>query len=448
MSTADVSHLSALQAEEAAANTLFKKIAWRLMPFLTIGYLISQIDRMNISFAKIQMLDELKFSETIYGLGAGIFFIGYCAFEVPSNLIIKRVGARLWLGGIMIVWGITSAATMFTTTPMSFYVVRFLLGVAEAGFFPGVLYYMTFWFTSRQRGRMTAILMTSIAVSGFIVGPVSGAILHGGDGVLGLKGWQWIFLIEGLPAIVLGVVWCLRLESRPEEARWMTAEERGLVISQLRNDTLAAAHGGQGAAVSSVVKSLPVWGLSLIYLCYGMAFFGVVFWLPTIIKGTGINDPLTIGLLTAIPWGVAVVGMISVAAYTDKKQNSRQVLIALALLSAAGFSLTLISHSTALSLLAMTIAMFGMMASFPVFWNFPTRLFGGVAAGVTIAIIISVGNFAGLLSPYVVGWSKDTFGTLDVAMYVFVGSMLMAIPLLIALPRRLDPVKGGSPPTK
>ncbi len=441
MSTSDVSHLSAIPAEDADADTLFKKIAWRLMPFLTMGYLISQIDRMNISFAKIQMLDELKFSETIYGLGAGIFFIGYCAFEVPSNLIIKRIGARLWLGSIMIVWGITSAATMFVTTPMSFYVIRFLLGVAEAGFFPGVLYYMTFWFTSRQRGRMTAILMTSIAVSGLIVGPVSGAILRGANGVLGLGGWQWLFLIEGFPAVILGVVWCLLMESRPEDARWLKAEEKAMVAHQLREDALAAPHGGEGATVSSVVKSLPVWGLSLIYTCYGMAFFGIVFWLPTIIKGTGVDDPLTIGLLTAIPWGVSVVGMITVAAYTDKKQNSRQVLIALALLSAAGFSLALMANSTAVALLAMTIAMFGVMASMPVFWNFPTRLFSGVAAGVTIAIIISVGNFSGLISPYVVGWSKDTFGTLDIALYLFAGSMLMAVPLLVALPRRLDPPK-------
>ena len=294
MSTSDVGHLSAIPAEEAAAETLFKKIAWRLMPFLTMGYLISQIDRMNISFAKIQMLGELKFSETIYGLGAGIFFIGYCAFEVPSNLIIKRVGARLWLGSIMIIWGITSAATMFVTTPTSFYVIRFLLGVAEAGFFPGVLYYMTFWFTSHQRGRMTAILMTSIAVSGLIVGPVSGAILRGANGAFGLGGWQWLFLIEGFPAILLGVTWCLLLDSRPEDARWLTADEKSMVAHQLREDALAAPHGGESATVSSVVKSMPVWGLSLIYTCYGMAFFGIVFWLPTIIKGTGVDDPLTV----------------------------------------------------------------------------------------------------------------------------------------------------------
>ena len=443
MSIADVSRPPAIPAEDIAAETLFKKIAWRLMPFLSIGFLIAQIDRVNVSFAKIEMLDDLKFSETTYGLGAGIFFVGYCIFEVPANLILRRVGARLWLGGIMFVWGLVSAATLFITTPMSFYAIRFLLGVAEAGFFPGSLYFMTFWFTSRQRGRMTAILMTAIAVSGLIVGPVSGAVLHGLGGVFGLKGWQWIFLIEAIPALVLGVVWWRSLPSTPEEARWLTVEEKSQVTRRLHQDGLSAPHGGQSAAMSAVLTSLPVWGLALIYTCFGVAFYGTVFWLPTIVKGTGINDPLTIGLLTAIPWGVSVVGMVTVAAYTDKKQNSRRVLIFLSLLSAAGFSLLLASHDTAVSLLALTIAMFGIMAALPVFWNFPTRLFGGGAAAVTIAVITSLGNFAGFFSPYIVGWAKDTFGTLDFAMYVFIGSMLLAIPLLLALPRRVDPPKAG-----
>lgn len=443
MSIADVSHPSATPAEDAAADTLFKKIAWRLMPFLSIGFLIAQIDRVNVSFAKIEMVDDLKFTETTYGLGAGIFFVGYCMFEVPANLILRRVGARLWLGGIMFVWGLMSAATLFVTTPLSFYVIRFMLGVAEAGFFPGSLYYMTFWFTSRQRGRMTAILMTSIAVSGFLVGPVSGAVMHGLGGVLGLKGWQWIFVIEAVPALVLGVVWLLSLASTPKDAHWLTAAEKRQLTGQLHHDALSAPHGGQSAAISTVLTSLPVWGLALIYTCFGVAFYGTVFWLPTIIKGTGINDPLTIGLLTAIPWGVSVIGMVTIAAYADRKQNSRKVLIFLSLMSSAGFGLLLASHSTAVSLLALTIAMVGIMAALPVFWNFPTRLFGGGAAAVSIAVITSLGNFAGFFSPYIVGWAKDTFGTLDFAMYVFIAAMLLAIPLLLALPKRVDPPKAG-----
>ena len=348
----------------------------------------------------------------------------------------------------MFVWGVASAATLLITGPMSYYGMRFLLGVAEAGFFPGVLYYMTFWFTSRQRGRVTASLMASIALSGFIVGPVSGAILRGLDCFHGLRGWQWIFALEGVPAMAMGVLCWLYLDSEPAEARWLTPSEKDLIARQLRDENEKVENGqgengrarqaSESAALKAVLTSLPVWGLCSIYACYGAAFFGVVFWLPTIIKATGVDDPFAIGLLTAIPWGTSVVGMIAIAAYVDRKQNSRKVLMVLSVMSAAGFLLTLVAGSTAVSLLALTIAMLGIMAALPIFWNLPTRLFSGVAAAATIALITSLGNLSGLFAPYIVGWSKDTFGNMNIATYMFIASMLLAVPLLIALPQRVD----------
>ena len=437
MSSIDVNGPSAVPAD-TAIDPLFRKIAWRLMPFLSVCYLIAQIDRTNISFAKIEMLTDLNFSDTIYGLGAGIFFLGYCLFEVPANMILKRIGARMWLAILMFVWGLVSTATMFITTPASFYAMRFVLGVAEAGFFPGTIYYMTFWFTPRQRGRMTALFMASIALSGFIVGPISGAILHGLGGVAGLKGWQWIFALEGVPAMLLGILCWFYLDSGPEESSWLTHHEKALIARVLQKE-YSAPQSDKDGVLKTVLLSPAAWGLSFIYACYGVAFYGVVFWLPTIVKATGVNDPLMIGLLTAIPWGVSVVVMLVLASYADRKQNSRKVLVALSVVSAAGFALTLAANSTAISLLGLTIAMAGNMASLPILWNLPTRLFQGYAAGVVIALIASIGNFPGFFAPYLVGWARDHFGSMDVATYMFIGAMLLAWPLLRALPQRVDP---------
>lgn len=428
---------------EDTSDPLFRKIAWRLMPFLTVCYLIAQIDRINISFAKLEMQGDLGLSDTVYGLGAGIFYLGYCAFEVPANMILKRIGARAWLAILMVVWGLVSTATLFITTPASFYVMRFLLGVAEAGFFPGTIYYMTFWFTSRQRGRVTAVLMAAIAVSGVIVGPVSGAILSGMGGVSDLKGWQWIFILEGAPAVLLGVLCWFWLDPTPEEAPWLTREEKALIATNLQKDRGALPETGDKGAVKAALLAPAAWGCALIYACYGIAFYGVVFWLPTIVKATGVDDPLVLGFLTAIPWAASVVVMIVLAAYADKKQNSRKVLTALTVITSLGFALMLVANTTAVSLLALTIAMAGIMASLPVFWNLPTRLFHGYTAGISIALITTIGNFPGFFAPYLVGWVRDHFGSMDVAMYMFMAAMLMAWPLLSALPRRVDGARQG-----
>lgn len=418
----------------AADRKLFRKIAWRLMPFLFVCYLFAQVDRMNIAFAKLEMLDDLGFSEAIYGLGAGVFFVGYVLFEVPSNLLLRRYGAHRWIARIMVSWGLVSACMMFVQTPTQFYILRFLLGVAEAGFFPGVIFYLTDWFTREHRGKMTAIFMTAIAVAGVVVGPVSGAVLHHFRDLHGIAGWQWLFLIEGVPSVLLGIATLYCLPASPARARWLTPAETQRLAA------LIAAERRQvdDAPVRHTLRGARVWLLSAIYACYGMSFFGFVFWLPTIIKSSGVDDPLSIGLLSAIPWAVAIIAMCGVGAYVDRRQNTRPVLMALSLVAAAGWAASpWVADSTAWSMAVLSVSMFGLMASLPVFWNLPTASYQGASAAVAIALITSIGNAPGLISPYIVGWIRTLTARMDIAMYLFAYASLLAVVLLACVgPRR------------
>lgn len=410
-----------------ASRALFGKIAWRLMPLLFVCYLIAQVDRMNVAFAKLQMLDQLGFSETVYGLGAGIFFIGYVLFEVPSNVLLRKYGAHRWIARIMISWGIVSACMMFVHTPMQFYIMRFLLGVAEAGFFPGVIFYLTSWFTREYRTKMTAIFMTAIAIAGVVVGPVSGAILHSMTGLSGIQGWQWLFLIEGVPSVLLGFATLFYLPPSPERSSWLSAAEKQHLSALIAGDRSTTSEVSAGR----VLLSARVWILSGIYGCYGMSFFGFVFWLPTIIKSSGVKDPLSIGLLSAIPWAVATVAMFFVAAHVDRRQNTRGTLMLLSLLATLGWAASpFVVNSVALSMAVLSLAMFGLMASLPVFWNLPTASYQGTAAAVAIAFITSLGNVPGFFSPYIVGWIKTLTNRLDGAMYMFAAVSLLAVVLL------------------
>ncbi|MEW9586200.1 MFS transporter [Paraburkholderia sp. DGU8] len=420
-----------------ASRTLFSKIAWRLMPLLFICYLIAQVDRMNVAFAKLQMLDQLGFSETVYGLGAGIFFIGYVLFEVPSNILLRKYGANRWIARIMVSWGVVSAGMMFVHTPMQFYVMRFLLGVAEAGFFPGVIFYLTNWFTREYRTKMTAIFMTAIAVAGVVVGPVSGAILHSMTSLNGIAGWQWLFLIEGVPSVLLGMATLLYLPPSPALATWLSTGEKQHLSALIANDRTGTTDEPPGR----VLLSARVWILSGIYGCYGMSFFGFVFWLPTIIKSSGVKDPLSIGLLSAIPWAGAMVAMCFVAAHVDRRQNTRGTLMVLSLLAAISWTVSpFVVDSVALSIAVLTLAMFGLMASLPVFWNLPTSSYQGSAAAVAIAFITSLGNVPGFFSPYIVGWIKTLTNRLDGAMYMFAAVSLLAVVLLALVSDEPQPV--------
>lgn len=420
--------------EEAphADNELFAKVAWRMVPLLFVCYVIAQVDRMNVGFAKLTMLQDLGFSEVVYGLGAGTFFIGYVLCEVPSNLALRRFGAPAWLGRIMITWGLLSAGMAFINSPASFYMVRFLIGMAEAGFFPGVIYYLTLWFPSSRRIRITAMFMSAIAVAGVVVGPVSGIILERLHDFGGLRGWQWLFIIEGAPAILLGLYVMRRLDPAPQNARWLTEAEKQRITTLMADDI-------QGAS-ASLVQALTnprVLTLSLIYGCYGVSFFGFVFWLPTIIHSAGVYSPLLIGLLSMIPWLAGAITMLALASWVRHEHNVRSLLIVLGLVAALGWALSpLALSSLPLAMLACSVALAGTMGSLPIFWNLPTGMFAGAAAAGAIALISALGNIPGFVSPYLVGWIKTTTGSFSIPMYVFAGCMMLASLLVSLLARR------------
>ena len=432
---------SSFAASTTLEESTYRKVAWRLIPFLLICYIVAYLDRVNVGFAKLQMLGDLKFSDTIYGLGAGIFFIGYFIFEIPSNVILHRVGARVWIARIMISWGVLSALMMFVTTPTMFYVVRFLLGAAEAGFFPGIILYLTYWYPAQRRGRMTAMFMTAVAISGVIGGPLSGWVLRDFNGMNGWAGWQWMFLIEGIPSILIGIVVLFYLDDRIAHAKWLSTEEKALLE---RNIALDNAHKAD-ASIGAILKKGRVWHLSLIYFCFVMGLYGVSFWLPTIVKQTGVSDALTIGLLTAIPWAFAIVAMVLVARSADRRDERRWHIAIPGLLGAGGLVLTVLwRNDTALAMAALTLATMGIMATLPLFWSMPTAILAGAGAAAGIALINSLGNLAGFAAPYAVGALKDLTTSTNSGIYLLATSLVFGAILTLAVPVHLVRTAGAS----
>jgi D-galactonate transporter len=428
--------LSIPVGSEAAISeqATYRKVAWRLTPLLLLCYVIAYLDRVNVGFAKLQMAADLQLSDAVYGFGAGVFFLGYFLFEVPSNLILHRVGARVWISRIMITWGIVSMLTMFVSTPGMFFVMRFLLGVAEAGFFPGVILYLTYWYPASRRGTTTAWLVTAVALSGLIGGPLSGWLLKTLDGVNQLHGWQWLFLVEGAPAVFVGLLVLAKLEDRVETARWLSDDEKALLLRNLHADAETKTH----QSVRALFANPRVWLISLIHFMFVMGLYGVGFWLPTLIKNTGVADPLTIGLLSAIPFGAAVITMLAAAKHADHRRERRWHVAIAALFGALGLVLAVVwaSH-TALAMCALTLATAGIITTLPLFWCLPTAFLGGAAAAAGIAFINAIGNLAGFLGPYAVGWLKETTHSSAAAMYLLAACMAFGALLALTLPARL-----------
>ncbi|WP_186426345.1 MFS transporter [Cupriavidus metallidurans] len=415
-------------------DATYRKVSWRLVPFLLLCYVVAYLDRVNVGFAKLQMLNDLQFSETIYGLGAGIFFIGYFIFEVPSNVILHKVGARIWIARIMITWGLISAAMMFVTTPMMFYVLRFLLGVAEAGFFPGIILYLTYWYPASRRGRTTTYFMTAIALSGVIGGPLSGWLMQSFDGHNGWSGWQWMFLVEGIPSILVGLWVLAYLDDRITHAKWLTDDEKALLQRNIASED----QHKEDPPVVQVLSSPRVWLMSAIYFSFVMGLYGVSFWLPTIIKQTGVKGALDVGLLTAIPYGCAVIGMILFARSADRRGERRWHIAIPALAGAVGLVLSVQWHSdTTMAMVALTIATIGILTTLPLFWSLPTSFLAGTGAAAGIALINSLGNLAGFLSPYAVGWLKDMTQSTDSGMYLLAVCMVVGAALTLSVPARM-----------
>lgn len=414
-------------------DALYARVSWRLMPFLFLCYVVAYLDRVNVGFAKLQMQADLGFSDTVYGLGAGIFFLGYFLCEVPSNLLMTRTGARVWIARIMITWGLISAALMLATSAASFYLLRFLLGVAEAGFFPGIILYLTYWYPAHRRARMVALFMSGVAVAGVLGGPLSGWIMHACAGLYGLKGWQWLFVLEGLPSVLAGL-WTLHyLDDGIRAAAWLSEDDKRALEQAIAVD----GQDQQQLALGQVFTNAKLWLLALVYFMFVMGLYGVSFWLPQLVKNTGVKDVLDVGLLTAIPYGVAALAMVLVARHSDRTGERRWHAAGAALAGAAGLLLSVqYSDHTALALAALTLATAGILSTFPLFWSLPTAMLGGTAAAAGIALVNSVGNLAGFASPYLIGAIKDATHSTAAGMYLLAASLVTGAALVLAGVRR------------
>ncbi len=428
-------------AEESLEAAAYRKVTRRLIPFLFICYICAMLDRVNVGFAKLQMSSDLGFSETVFGFGAGIFFIGYFFFEIPSNMLLQKFGARIWIARIMLMWALISMCTSLVTSAPWFYAVRFLLGVAEAGFFPGIILYLTYWYTQKHRVRMVAAFMTANPLSNVVGGPVSGWIMETSAGKHGLAGWQWLFILEGLPSLVVGICVLVLLSNGPRAARWLSPEEKEIILRRLAEEQKEKEETrGHGRTLGEAFRSGKVWALSAVYFGAVMGVYGMAFWLPQIVKDMGVRSTSTIGLITAIPWAVAAVGMVLFGRHSDKTQERKGHVALAALTGAIGFALAaMVGGSAIASLAALSLAVLGVMCVLSTFWSLPTALLSGTGAAVGIALINSVGNLAGQFSPFVVGWIKDVTGQVTWGMYVLAASMVMSSVVVLLLTRERTP---------
>jgi MFS family permease len=382
------------------------------------------------------MLSDLKFSDTVFGLGAGVFFLGYFLFEVPSNVILHKVGARVWIARIMITWALISGAFMFVTTPLSFYILRFLLGLAEAGFFPGIILYLTYWYPAPRRARMVCTFMTAIPVAGVIGGPLSGWVMESFAGVAGYAGWQWMFVLEAVPAVIMGIAVLLYLDNGIRDAKWLSESEKRVLESHIEHEASAkVAH----PSLRAMFADPRVWVMALIYFCCVMGQYGLTFWMPTLIKTAGVKGVLNIGLFTAIPYTAAVVAMVFLGRSSDKHRERRWHLVIPMLLGAVGLvgSALAGTTNTGIAIACLSIAAAGVLASAPLFWSLPTAILHGVAAAAGIAAINSVGNLAGFVSPFLIGAIKDMTHSTDIALYVLAGVLVAGAAVVLRMPARL-----------
>ena len=413
---------------EAAKQSAIAKAARRLIPFLCLCYAVNFLDRVNVGYAALAMNADLGFTPSIYGAGAGIFFVGYILFEIPSNLALQRFGARIWIARIMISWGLIAIAMALVSGETSFYVMRFLLGVAEAGFFPGIILYLTYWFPARERARIVALFMAAVPLATLVGGPVSGALLAF-NGLFGLKGWQWLFIVEGLPAVVLGVIALRVLDDRPEEANWLSKKERQALSQVLAAEAEAARTTGY-AELGQALTRPRVLALGLLYFCIVIGFYGISFWMPQVIQTYGLN-PLEIGFLTAIPYFFAAIAMVLWGAHSDRT-GERIWHVALPLfLAGAAFAWSAATLPLALILVALTLATVGTYAAIGTFWSLPTSILTGTGAAAGLALINSMGNAGGLVGPPIIGAIKQETGSFTAALLFLAGALVLGA--LIAL---------------
>ena len=397
--------------EQLQEKAIINKVSWRIIPFMVLAYLLCYIDRVNLGFAASTMNLELGFTATMFGWGAGILFIGYFLFEVPSNIALQKFGARIWIARIMITWGIISAAMAMVQGPVSFLVTRFLLGAAEAGFFPGIILYLTFWFPARYRGVIVSRFMFAQPIALMLGSALSGWIL-GMDGVMGVAGWKWLFICEGIPSVLFGIFTFFYLTDTPAQAKWLEPNERQWLQSQIDEERSKIESVHSKAGLWETLINPKVILLGVIYVCIVIGIYGVNMWLPQIVKSFGNNSSVEIGLIAAIPFVAAAIGMLWIGYSSDKHQERKWhttisiVVAGMGLLASAFFN-----GSPALTILFLSISSVGLYGCMPIFWTVPSTFLTGTAAAAGIALINSIGNLGGFVGPLAVGWIKDTTGS-------------------------------------
>ncbi|WP_407943571.1 MFS transporter [Methylobacterium sp. EM32] len=426
--------LPAASAGLSVRDSAYRKATARIVPLLILAFLAAYLDRVNVGFAKLQMAADLQFSDAVYGAGAGIFFLGYFLFELPSNLILHRVGARTWLARIMVTWGLISAATMLVQTAWQFYAVRFALGLAEAGFMPGVIYYLSAWFPAERRGRVVGLFFIGLGVAGLIGGPLSGLILGKMSGVLGYAGWQWLFLLESLPSVVVGIALLLLLEDRVEQARWLSADEKAAIAEDVAAERKAKPALTLKAALTNRYLILMT---GIFFIC-NLCLYGLNFWLPTLITNMGVKDPAMVGVVSALPSLCAIASMVLVSRSSDRFRERRWHLAGLYLTGAVGLGLSVLWQSQpVLGVFALCIATAGILAIPPLFWNLPTAMLSGVAAAGGLAVLNSFANLSGFFGPAIVGWTSQATGKTELSILFLAATLVLAAGLIFLIPARL-----------
>ncbi len=418
------------KADDLFGRRVLRKVIWRLIPFLCLLYILNSIDRGNVGIGRLTMQDDLNITDAVYDLGIGIFYFGYLAFEVPANLLLRRVGARRWIARIMISWGFVSCATMLVRGPVSFYAVRILLGVAEAGFFPGVIFYLTYWFPARERARVVALFMMALPIAGIVSNPLGGALLQYLHGLAGLKGWQWLFLLEGLPSVLCGVLVLFVLPDGPAQAGWLAPEERAWLTGRIEREEKYRRER-HGADFLRALVDWRVWLLIAVYFTVAVGMNAAGAYFPRLIKERFVGaGTFRVGLLAALPYVCAMAGMVLLGTHSDRTGERRGHVAFAALVAAAGWSLCAVAPSPWLFLLGLCVALTGMASMLAPFWALPTAFLSGAAAAGGIALINSVANLGGLFGPNILGWLINPgvlgrFGLVGMAAILFAGACLV-----------------------
>lgn len=438
--------LAAATTDPSEQDAVWSKINWRIMPIILIAYMMAFLDRINVGYAKLTMQQELGWSDAVYGLGAGIFFFTYLLFEVPSNLWLEKIGARLSFLRIMVLWGLASAATAFVTTPTHFYIVRLLLGMFEAGFFPGVILYLTYWYPSARRGRVTGLFMFGMPITGVIGGPLSGWIMKNLDGVAGWHGWQWMFIAQGLPTVLIGVLVFLLLADRPEQARWLSEREKQVVRQVMAADQTGAGEPHQHGRLKAAFADPKTWVLAFVYFTCAMAVYTVTFWLPTMIKSLGIADVALVGWYSAIPFGFGALGILLLSRSSDHFKERRWHVASTLIVGSIALYATSFTHGAFLpTMVLLSVATFFIFGC-ALFWSIPPTYLSREAAAAGIAVVSSIGVLGGFVSPTFLGWVKTATGSMDTGLLAMTAVICIGgLTVLFAIPKSAVRVGEAAP---